>query len=71
MKAKRFSITREPDDKLADVRISLGEKAGLGAYIVFRGEPEAVAELLRQAATLAAVALPRGDYEDQRGRGQG
>lgn len=68
---KRFSVIREPDDKLADIRISLGEKTGTGAYIVFRGDPAKTVELLRHALRVAELTLPAGEYEDHRGRGQG
>lgn len=67
----QLAIIREPDDKLADVRISLGEKRGAGVYLVFRGEPESVAALLRQAGVAMAEAIERGHYTDRRGRPQG
>lgn len=66
----RWSISREPDDRLADVRISLG-RASIGAYIVFRGDPAATVELLRDALTVAERALPDARYADKRGRPQG
>ena len=65
------SITREPPDRLADVRISLGALNNLGIYIVFRGDPEKTVQLLKDALAVAEVALPRGDYDDKRGRPQG
>jgi hypothetical protein len=71
MKVERVSITREPDDKLADVRVSLGRKKGAGVYIVFRGDPAATVELLERATTVARVALRAGEYADTRGRPQG
>ena len=66
-----WSITREPKDRLADVRISLGSVRKLGAYIVFRGEPEEVIELLEKTLQEAREAVLTGKYEDKRGRPQG
>jgi hypothetical protein len=63
-----FLITREPDDSFADVRVSLGRKGGLGAYLVFRGDPVEVAALLRLASAAADRALPAGRYQDKRRR---
>ncbi len=54
-----WSIIREPDDKLADVRVSLGTKKKLGSYIVFRGEPEEVIQLLEESL-LEARRTPQG-----------
>ncbi len=71
MKVKRVSITREPDDKLADVRISLGYLKHVGIYIVFRGDPTETVELLQQALYEAKARLPDGGYTDKRGRPQG
>lgn len=71
MSAATFAIIREPDDKLADVRISLGEKRGMGAYLVFRGDPADVVALLRQSSGAMAEAIERGRYSDRRGRPQG
>lgn len=68
---ERVSIVREPDDRLADVRVSLGRKRRLGAYIVFRGDPERVIELLETMLAVARAALPTGQYTDKRGRPQG
>lgn len=67
------SIIREPDDQLAKVRISLGRTRGApdGVYLVFRGDPAAVVELLELAADLARQELPDGRYQDKRGRPQG
>lgn len=66
------SITREPDDPIAETRISLGNPRGLkDFYIVFRGDPEKVVELLETALTVAKHALPEGLYTDKRGRPQG
>ena len=60
-------LVREPDDEIAEVRISLGTPRGQDAfYLVFRGEPEKVVELLKQAHAVAAVALPNGTYQDMR-----
>ena len=66
------SIIREPDDALADVRVSLGRPKGFrDFYIVFRGEPQATVELLSDALRIAKEALPSGLYKDKRGRPQG
>lgn len=66
-----WSVTREPDDRLADARISLGKKSDVGCYIVFRGDPEEVLELLETSLVVAREALPSGNYTDKRGRPQG
>jgi hypothetical protein len=69
-----WSISREPDDRLAKTRISLGSVDmgnDEGAYIVFRGNPEKVVELLEKAYKEAQRKLPRGEYADKRGRPQG
>jgi hypothetical protein len=64
------SIIREPDDPIADVRISLGTPRGLlnmdMFYIVFRGDPEKAIELLEKALVAAKEALPEGKYDDHR-----
>ncbi len=67
------SITREPDDPIAETRISLGNPREFPSdfYIVFRGEPEAVVHLLRKALAVAEKALPKSAYSDNRGRPQG
>lgn len=60
-------IVRQTDDLLVKTRISLGDtKNDMGFYIVFRGEPENVVHLLKEALAAVEVALPAGDYEDQR-----
>ena len=66
-----WSVIREPDDKLADVRISLGMKRSLGSYMVFRGDPGKALTLLSEALRMAEKALKEGDYQDHRGRAQG
>jgi hypothetical protein len=66
------SIIREPDDELAEVRISLGIPIGFSSfYIVFRGDPDSTILLLRRALAVAERALPKGEYADKRGRLQG
>lgn len=61
------SIIRESDDLLADPRISLGSPRGISDfYLVFRGDPEKVINLLERALDVAKVALPTGEYEDRR-----
>lgn len=67
-----YTIIREPDDKLAKTRISLGDmKEKHAFYIVFRGEPENVIHLLKEALATAERDLPEGNYQDNRGRPQG
>ena len=66
-----WSRIREPDDRLANVRISLGTKSRLGSYMVFRGDPEKVIDLLEEAVVEARRTLLKGDYKDNRGRPQG
>lgn len=66
-----WAVTREPDDKLADVRISLGKKSDIGAYMVFRGEPTEVVDLLKAALKEASRTVLTGRYTDHRGRPQG
>lgn len=66
------SITREPDDRIAETRISLGNPRGSrDFYIVFRGDPEKVIDLMEKALEVAKHALPNGIYTDKRGRPQG
>lgn len=68
-----WKLIREPDDPIAKVRISLGTPKGMpgAAYIVFRGDPDEVIELMEEALSGAQEALKRGDYKDERGRPQG
>jgi hypothetical protein len=68
---RNWAITREPDDNLADVRISLGLKRNMGAYMVFRGDPEETIHLLEESLLEARRTLLRGKYTDKRGRPQG
>lgn len=72
MKTTAVSITREPDSRGVLARVSLGKPKGMnGFYIVFRGEPEEVIKLLKEALMVAEKALPAGMYNDERGRPQG
>lgn len=65
---KNVSIIREPEDPIAETRISLGSPRGSeDFYIVFRGDPEKVVELLQNALLVARVALPKHAYDDKRG----
>jgi hypothetical protein len=65
---KNVSIIREPDDPIAEVRVSLGSPKGSDDfYIVFRGNPNKVIELLSEALIVARVALAEEKYEDHRG----
>jgi hypothetical protein len=67
-----WSIIREPDDKLAETRISIGSAPrGQGIYIVFRGDPDKVLDVLETALSKAREELPRGNYQDKRRRPQG
>jgi len=62
------SIIREPDDLIAEVRISLGSPRGSkDFYLVFRGDPEKVIDLLRTALEVAEEDLPKRNYDDHRG----
>lgn len=66
-RVRRISISREPNDPIAAARVSLGRpKASEDFYIVFRGEPEEVIKLLKEALTVAEHTLPRGHYVDKR-----
>lgn len=64
------AVIREPDDPIADVRISIGTPKGQGEfpdfYFVFRGDPDKVVALMKQALALTEKALPIGRYEDNR-----
>lgn len=65
----KVSLIREPDDPIAEVRISLGSPIGSDDfYLVFRGDPEKVVDLLQKALAVARTALPEGMYDDQRTR---
>jgi hypothetical protein len=67
-----WSIIREPDDGIAKTRISLGQPKDFnGAYMVFRGDPRDIIELLEKSLSEARRTLLRGMYEDKRGRPQG
>jgi hypothetical protein len=64
---KQVSIIREPDDPIANVRISLGSPLGSeDFYLVFRGDPGKVVDLLREALRVAEAALPKEAYDDHR-----
>lgn len=67
-----WSVIREPDDRMAETRISLGSisKPGEGIYLVFRGDPDKVVDVLEKALEKAKADLPLGNYEDRRGRPQ-
>lgn len=63
------SIIREDDDLLANARISLGSPPkSEHFYLVFRGNPEDVVELLERALPVARDRLRAGEYEDHRRR---
>lgn len=67
-----WSLTREPDDKLAETRISIGSLPNdKGTYLVFRGEPDAVIHTLEITLAKAKEEFPKGNYQDKRGRPQG
>lgn len=67
-----WSIIREPDDGIAKTRISLGQPKDFeGAYMVFRGDPRDIIDLLEKSLSEARRTLLRGMYEDKRGRPQG
>lgn len=63
----KVRIVREDADPLVDVRISLGMPVDFdGFYLVFRGEPEKVINLLEKALATARVALPEKNFHDHR-----
>jgi hypothetical protein len=63
----KIAIIREADDSLAQARISLGQPIESDDfYIVFRGHPDKVINLLEHALAAAKLALPRENYEDRR-----
>lgn len=65
-------ITREPDDRMAETRVSIGSLPNeAGAYLVFRGEPDSVIRILEMTLEKAKTALPNGEYTDKRGKPQG
>lgn len=65
----KVSLIREPDDPIAEVRISLGSPIESDDfYLVFRGDPEKVVDLLQKALAVVRTALPEGIYDDQRTR---
>lgn len=73
-----WSIAREPDDKIATTRISIGslppkrgETESIGTYLVFRGDPDEVIRVLETTLEKAKEDLPQGRYIDRRGRPQG
>lgn len=72
MASPEWAIIREPDDKLAETRISVGSLPGqIGMYLTFRGDPDKVIDVLEQTLEKAKEALPQGEYDDKRGRPQG
>ena len=61
------SLIREDDDPVAEPRISLGSPRGSkDFYLVFRGEPKTVIDLLERSLPTIKEALTRGAYEDKR-----
>jgi hypothetical protein len=61
------AVIREPDDPVADTRISIRTPKGKDDfYFVFRGDPEKVVELLERVLPVVKAALPAGLYEDKR-----
>lgn len=61
----RISVTREPDDPEA-LRASIGGREDVGYYLVFRGDPEEVLDMLRAVLPAAEAMLPVGNYKGQR-----
>lgn len=70
------TVTREDDDqrmiagKTVNVlRASIGGNDDMGGfYLVFRGEPAKVVEMLEMMTEAAKNMLPRGQYKDKRRR---
>lgn len=72
MAVNDWSIIRQPNDPAAETRVSIGSLPNeLGIYLVFRGEPENVINVLEKTLEKAREELPQGNYKDQRGRPQG
>lgn len=61
-----FAFSREPV-KGNVLRASIGGHPVLGFYLVFRGDPGEVVEMLEEVLGEARRALPAGEYTDERG----
>jgi hypothetical protein len=62
----KVSIIREPDDPIADARISIGSPRGSeDFYFVFRGDPEQVIALLEKALPVVKAAFSANMYDDR------
>ncbi len=53
-----FRIIRETDDPIA-LRASIGGRPEIGWYLVFRGEPSAIASMLEEVVDVARVELAK------------
>lgn len=61
-----WRVIREPEDPLA-LRASIGGNDDVGHYLVFRGDPQKVVDMLKSAAEQAEALLPAHRYIDKRG----
>lgn len=59
-----WGLIREPNTLSGEIRISLGFKPGWVPFLIFRGDPSEVVEVLESALEEARIKLPRGGYED-------
>lgn len=72
----RIVVTREDDNvvilpsgkTLPKVEASIGGNDEIGYYLVFRGDPEKVTEMLDMMTQAAKQMLPAGRYNDKRSR---
>lgn len=73
-KMLRLKMSRENDDFLYSegnepvkvLRASIGGNDHMGYYLVFRGEPEEIVNMLEMMAQAAKQQLPRDRYKDKR-----
>lgn len=72
----RIAVTREDDNvvelpggkTLPKIEASIGGNDEIGYYLVFRGDPEKVTEMLDMMTQAAKQMLPAGRYNDKRSR---
>lgn len=63
---RTFSVSREPDDPLA-LRASIGGTPEMGYYLVFRGDPEKVREMLHEVVAIVDDELAKPEFWQPRG----
>ena len=66
-----FALSREPDDISGILRASIGGNETVGYYLVFRGDPDKIVQMLKDVTINTIDALSIGNYADKRGRPQG